>query len=86
MRYKLKYIFMYIIYILNFKSLDFVWLYIIDYYFIDRNYFFLSMKWLLWLVLNGSCIIINVGCCGEKKNFIVCFFFCVFEIIEICSS
>lgn len=55
-------------YILNSKSLDLAWLYIIDHYLIDRNHLPLSMKWSSWLALNGSCIIINVGCCGEKKT------------------
>lgn len=86
MRYKSKYTFMYIIYILNSKSLDLAWLYIIDHYLIDRNHLPLSMKWSSWLALNGSCIIINVGCCGEKKNSTACLPFCVLETIETCSS
>lgn len=86
MRYKSKYTCKYITYILNSKSLDLAWLYIIDHYLIDRNHLPLSMKWSSWLALNGSCIIINVGCCGEKKTSTACLPFCVLETIETCSS
>lgn len=78
MRYKSKYTCKYITYILNSKSLDLAWLYILDHYLIDRNHLPLSMKWSSWLALNGSCIIINVGCCGEKRKLHSLLFLSVF--------